>query len=160
MYVWICCFSPYYGVLFWGVFDLKWLAKQFIHFVFLVNKCSTCLLLRTYADVVGRFMLWIDWSVLCTSVFVARNGSRRAVGYWVLFFYCLKMGFCDGHLIFFRGKFLTFWAEKCRRQPVIQLRKKGISVEENMFSMFRYGTFCRKMFHAKHLFYLTKLCYT
>lgn len=131
---------------FWGVFGLKWLAKQFFHLDFAINKCSACLLLCTYADVVGRFMLWIDWSVLCASVFVARNGSRRAVGYWVLFFYCLKMRFCDGFLIFFKGRFLTFWGEKCRWRPVVQLRKKAYRLEEICFLCFVMERFVEKCF--------------
>ena len=77
----------------------------------------------------------------------------------VLFFYCLKMRFCDGDLIFFKVIFDVL-SRKVSLTTSHTTPQKGISVEENMFSMFCYGTFCRKMFHAKHLFYLIKLCYT
>ena len=55
----LCGFVAFSALLgaFRVVFGPKWLAKQFVHLDFAINKCSACLLLHVYAYVVGGFVL-------------------------------------------------------------------------------------------------------
>ena len=98
---------------FWGVFGPKRLAKQFIHLDFAIDKRFACLLLRIYTDVDSGFVLWFDWNgwasraiVLCASLFVARNGSRRALKVEFCFSIVLK---CNYVMVISSLSMVNFW---------------------------------------------------